>query len=289
MHGQIIRAINGFYYVKTDQEVFVCKSKGKFRLEGIMPLVGDFVTLQKEEDGYDVISNIEKRKNEIIRPHVSNIDILLITISAKIPKPDYMLVDKLIIQSKRNNITPIICINKCDIAKKELLLDVKSQYSAYKIMEVSALTKQGIDELKAVMKGQTTCLAGQSAVGKTSIINALCDTNRETGTTSKKIERGKNTTREVNLINIDENSMLFDTPGFSILNLDDIKPEELFEYYDEFLPYADKCYYNMCLHYKEPDCAVKQAVLEGKINDKRYSRYITLLEDLIEKEKTKYD
>lgn len=289
MQGQIIRAINGFYYVKTKEDVFECKAKGKFRLEGIMPLVGDFVTMQKEEDGYDVISNIEKRKNEIIRPHVSNIDILLITISAKIPKPDYMLVDKLIIEAKRNSITPIICINKCDIAKNELLLDIKSQYAAYKIMEVSALTRQGIDELKAVMKGQTTCLAGQSAVGKTSIINALCDINRETGTTSKKIDRGKNTTREVNLINIDDSSMLFDTPGFSILNLDEIKPEELFEYYDEFLPFADKCYYNMCLHYKEPDCGVKKAVLEGKINDKRYSRYITLLEDLIEKEKTKYD
>ncbi len=289
MHGQIIKAINGFYYVKTVEGIMECKAKGKFRLDGIMPLVGDHVVVEKEDDGYDVISQIEKRKNEIIRPHVSNIDMLLIVLSAKTPKPDFMLVDKLIIEAKRNDIEPVLCINKCDIAKADLLEDIKSQYADYNILEISAVTKQGFDSLKEKIHGKTSCLAGQSAVGKTSILNILCDIEREIGTTSKKTERGKHTTREVNLLQIDESSLIIDTPGFSILSVENILPEELMQYYEEFEPYAGNCYYKMCMHYKEPDCAVKDAALQGKINNIRYGRYISLLEELINKEKRKYD
>ena len=289
MHGQIIKAINGFYYVKTVEGIIECKAKGKFRLDGIMPLVGDHVVVEKEDDGYDVISQIEKRKNEIVRPRVSNIDMLLIVLSAKTPKPDFMLIDKLIIEAKRNDIEPVLCINKCDIAKVDLLEDIKSQYADYDMLEISVMTKQGIDNLKEKIHGKTSCLAGQSAVGKTSILNILCDIERETGTTSKKTERGKHTTREVNLLPIDENSLIIDTPGFSILNIEDILPEELMQYYDEFEPYAVNCYYKMCMHHKEPDCSVKDAVMQGNINDTRYGRYIMLLEELIEKEKRKYD
>ena len=289
MHGQIIRAINGFYYVKTGTEVIECKVKGKFRQDGIMPLVGDYVFVSKSEEGYDVISQIEERKNEIIRPHVANIDLLLITLSAKTPKPDFLLIDKLIIEAKRNNIEPIICINKCDIANIDLLNNIKSQYKNNSILEISAITKQGINELKNLLTGKTSCLAGQSAVGKTSILNALCETDRQIGAISKKTDRGKHTTREVNLLTIDDNSFILDTPGFSILGIESIEPETLQLYYNEFEPLFGKCYYNMCLHYKEPDCAIKNAVNIGQINDDRYNRYIVLLEELINKEKTKYD
>jgi len=289
MQGQITRAINGFYYVKTIKGIKECKAKGKFRLDGIMPLVGDYVVIEEVEEGCDVIAQIKKRKNEIIRPHVANIDLLLITLSAKTPKPDFLLADKLIIESYRNNIEPIICINKCDIAKKDQLEDIKSQYDYYRQFEISALTRQGIDALKKTLAGKTSCLAGQSAVGKTSILNALCNIDRETGVTSKKTDRGKHTTREINLIEIDDNSLILDTPGFSVLGIDDMPPEKLHEHYKEFLPFEGKCYYNGCKHYKEPECRVKEAVEKGIINKSRYSRYITLLEELIQKEKRKYD
>lgn len=289
MQGQIVRAINGFYYVKTAEGMLECKSKGKFRLDGIMPLVGDYVSIEKEEDGYDVIAEIKERKNELIRPRVSNIDILLIIVSAKKPKPDFMLIDKLIIEAQRNDIEPVICINKTDIAKQGIIEDIKSQYDLYELLEVSAETEQGIDQLKEIMHGKTSCLAGQSAVGKTSILNAICNTDRETGTTSKKTGRGKHTTREVNLIEIDDDSLILDTPGFSVLGIEDLSPEDLKYYYKEFSPYGDKCYYNGCMHYKEPDCGVKNAVEDSKINSMRYERYINLLEELIQKEKRKYD
>lgn len=289
MQGQIVRAINGFYYVKTAEGILECKAKGKFRLDGIMPLVGDYVSIEKEEDGYDVIAEIKERKNELIRPRVSNIDILLIIVSAKKPKPDFMLVDKLIIEAQRNDIEPVICINKTDIAKQGIIDDIKSQYALCELHEVSAETEQGIDQLKEIMHGKTSCLAGQSAVGKTSILNAICNTDRETGTTSKKTGRGKHTTREVNLIEIDDDSLVLDTPGFSVLGIEDLSPEDLKYYYKEFSPYEDKCYYNGCMHYKEPDCGVKNAVEDSKINSMRYERYINLLEELIQKEKRKYD
>lgn len=289
MQGQIIRAISGFYYVKTPEGVKECKAKGKFRLEGITPLVGDYVTVEKEEDGYDVVASIGKRKNEVVRPHVANIDILLIVISAKIPKPDFLLVDKLIIEAERKTIEPVICINKCDIAKKGQIEDVEDQYRDYKILKLSALKNQGIEEIKEAVHGKISCMAGQSAVGKTSILNALCEMERETGTISKKTDRGKHTTREINLIEIDEDSMILDTPGFSVLGIEDMAPEELHEYYSEFTRCEDACYYNGCMHYKEPDCGVKAALEDGKINAARYERYIILLEELIQKEKRKYD
>ena len=237
------------------------------------------------DDG--VITAVLPRKNEMIRPYVANIDALLIVV-APVPQPDWICVEKLILNCHHQKITPAIVFNKSDRVKKEevdaFLSPYKEEFSTF---AVSAETGEGLDALKAYIQGKLVCFAGQSAVGKSSLINALGGKNLEVGDVSKKIQRGKNTTRHVEIYDLAVGRAV-DTCGFSVMDSVDIKYDELVYYYDEFLAYQSKCKYTNCTHTNEPFCAVKQAVADGELNEKRYERYVKLYSALKESWLKKY-
>ncbi len=218
------------------------------------------------------------RKNQLARPAVANIDSVILVVSADKPDIDFLLCDKLLIQADRLGIHPVLAINKTDLNKENAYI-INEQYSYYDTVYVSALEYHGIEELKDVIRGQCVCLSGQSAVGKSSLVNALNEELQlETGGLSKKTERGKHTTRQAELIYLkDLSAYIVDTPGFSMFDMSDIKKEELGQYYREFTEYAGECRFSSCMHDQEPGCAVKSALQAGEISTERYDRYLKLL------------
>ncbi len=285
--GVIIKGIGGFYYVKTnDGIVHEVKARGRFRKEGIKPLCGDMVEI---ENGW--IDLIHERKNLLIRPPVANLDQLLIVISASLPVPDMVMIDKIILSGRYYGLDIIIAVNKIDDAKKDVN-EIVEQYKDANIKTVllSTYTGEGIDELKSMLKNRITAMAGQSAVGKSSIINKLLPSlNLKVGDIIGKTEKGKQTTRQSELIYIPElNAGIMDTPGFAVYEGIEILPEELSSYYPEFALYGD-CRYPSCLHDKESDCAVKEAYKKKLINGRRYNRYLVILEELKQRRIDKYD
>lgn len=286
--GTAVKAVGGIYYVQESGEVVECDIRTtakKVRL-----VVGDKVRIVPNEysKGKYIIVGVETRKNSIPRPPIANLDKLLILISPR-PEPDLMLVDKLIIYSYLNNIEPIIVIGKSDIASGEFVEDIKSQYKFLKVYVISALSGEGIEDVEKCLMGSFVALAGQSAVGKSSFINALIpNKNLETGGLSRKIDRGKHTTR-VNEIYLNKDYMIADTTGFSSLDLE-LDHTELIGFYPEFEPYLGGCKYLDCAHIKEgKDCAVIKAVGDGKVSQERYNRYVMLYGFLKKKWEEKYD
>lgn len=288
MVGTVIKTVGGIYYVMHSGNILECsirKTAKKIRL-----VVGDkakFVPNEFSKDKY-IIVGVETRKNAIPRPPIANLDKLLILISPR-PEPDLMLVDKLIIYSYLNDIEPIIVIGKSDIASDKFVDDIKSQYGFLKVFEVSALNGTGMGDVEKYIAGSFVALAGQSAVGKSSFINALIpNKNLEIGGLSRKIDRGKHTTR-VNEIYLNKDYMIADTTGFSSLDLE-LDHLELAGFYPEFEPYLGKCKYLNCSHIKEgKDCLIVSMVDSGKISKERYERYISLYNTLKKKWEEKYD
>lgn len=254
-------------------------------------LVGDNVYIEPNEydKGKYIITKVGERKNNIPRPPLANIDKLLIVIAPR-PEPDLTLVDKLIIYCMINNIEPIIVLNKSDIASKEFVEDIKSQYYFVKTFVISAISGSGLNDLKTELKGAFSALCGQSAVGKSSFLNAIIpNINLDTQGLSRKIDRGKHTTR-VNELYIYEDIMIADTPGFSSLELLDLEYKQLPLFYPEFDEYLDKCRYLDCSHIKEgKDCVIVGAVDKGLINKSRYDRYCNLYAKLKQNWENKYD
>ncbi|MEA4852781.1 MAG: ribosome small subunit-dependent GTPase A [Christensenella sp.] len=285
MRGRIIKGIGGFYYVSdSNGTVFECKARGRFRKDGLTPCVGDFVDFEPSGQGYAAIEKILPRANRLVRPPVANVDQMLLVLSAGKPEVDFLLCDKLLIQAERAGINPVIVINKSEMDEK-CAAQIEKQYSFYDVLQVSAVTGQGIDGLKHSLHGKCVCLAGQSAVGKSSIINAICGAfGLETGDLSRKTDRGKHTTRQAELLYLkEEDAYLVDTPGFSMYDIDGISKTELAHFYPELQQYAAQCRFSSCIHDKEPGCAVKEALLQGKISAERYERYLKLLYLLGEK------
>lgn len=290
MQGKIIRGIGGFYYVHNGSHIYECKAKGIFRKDGIKPLVGDDVELEvlDEDKLLGNIISILPRKSEIIRPAVANVDQALIIFAIQKPDPNFNLLDRFLIQMEGKNLPCIICFNKQDIATEEEKKEIAESYekSGCRVIFASALEEDGLDEIRSLIKSKTTTVAGPSGVGKSSIINKLQDgIQMETGVISEKIGRGKHTTRHSEMIAIDEDTYILDTPGFSSLNLFDIEKEELKDYYREFAQYEGECRFLDCIHQNEPDCMVKAAVGEGKISKLRYENYLLLLEELSNRRK----
>lgn len=291
--GTIIKGIGGFYYVSDDEgNIHECKAKGSFRNDNMVPLPGDRVRFTFSEGSSDFIEEIFERRNELLRPRVANIDQVAIVVSVHKPKADLLLCDKLIVHSKYAGIFPILVFNKCDKADESAIQALIGEYkNACDYVCVSAQTGDGLDELKEHLKGKITCLAGQSAVGKSSILNALFPgLSLETGGLSKKTDRGRHTTRHTELLLMEDIAgMAVDTPGFSFLENANLAPEQLSLYYDDMHPFIEGCRFTSCLHDKEPQCGVKDAVASGHISEGRYQRYLTILKELQEKRLREYD
>ncbi len=291
MIGKIIRGIAGFYYVYIEGfGEYECKAKGIFRNRKIKPLVGDDVEVEILETDSKTgnIVDILERKSELIRPAVANIDQAMIIFAVSDPAPNYNLLDRFLVMMEQQGIETIICFNKTDKADEEERKRVEEVYknTGYQILFTNALEGQGIDEVKAVLKGKTTALAGPSGVGKSSLTNRLQKkVSMQTGQISEKIKRGKHTTRHSELIYMEEHTYLLDTPGFSSLYLKDIEKEELQDFYPEFDHYLGQCRFQGCAHINEPDCAVKEALVEGKISESRYENYKLLYDELKSKKK----
>lgn len=279
MQGRIIKIVSNVYTVDTENGVYNCVVRKRIKND-VKLVVGDIVEVLETCDAF-VIDDLYDRKNSLIRPYVANVDLAVIVVSPK-PKPDFLLVDKVIVNAIDENIEPIIVCNKSDVSKLDL-----SEYKNFKVFYTSAKTEDGIKELKNYLSNKTVCLIGQSAVGKSSLINAMANLNLQTGGLAKKTERGKHTTRQTELIKCDD-FWVIDTCGFSLLNMIDIRPEELRLYYEEFLSYADECRYHGCTHTTEPDCEIIRRV-GVDIPKGRYERYVEIFKELEEKRRKKYD
>ena len=287
MKGKIIKGIAGFYYVHvpSEDEIFECKAKGIFRKQDIKPLVGDDVEIDTNDqtEGKGTITRILPRKNEIIRPAVANVDQAMVIFAAAEPTPNLNLLDRFLITMQRQKVHTIICFNKKDIGNRKemgLLIDTYMR-SGYEVISTSVLKEDGITPIQGYLKGKTTVLAGPSGVGKSSLINIINPkAQMETGSVSEKIKRGKHTTRHSELIYVDDNTYVMDTPGFSSLYIHEIDKEELKNYFIEFNEYENKCRFIGCMHLNEPGCAVKEALKEGKISGIRYDNYKALYTEL---------
>ncbi|MGF0033504.1 ribosome small subunit-dependent GTPase A [Bariatricus sp. SGI.154] len=292
MQGKIVKGIAGFYYVHVVEfGVYECKAKGVFRKEKIKPLVGDNVEIEvlDEEEKTGNIIDIIPRRNELIRPAVANIDQALVVFAIAKPDPHFNLLDRFLVMMERKEIPVILCFNKEDIATDPQVTELQQIYGGcgYPLIFTSALEGKNVNQVKEVLRGKTTAIAGPSGVGKSSIINILQpEANMETGAISQKIERGRHTTRHSELFPVDENSYIMDTPGFSSLYVNDFDKEELKYYFPEFAEYEGTCRFNGCDHVHEPGCAIKEAVEAGKIHAIRYQNYIEMYEEL--KNKRRY-
>lgn len=280
--GRVIKAVASKFFVDTNDGVKVCFARKKLKNCGNI-FVGDYVTISKDRDSF-VIESVYPRKNSLIRPYVSNIDICFIVIAPE-PEPDFLLVDKVIVNCLIEGIKPVIVKNKIDIEN----IDTKEYNGVVDILECSAHDNVNIHSILDMAKGKTSCFAGQSAVGKSSLLNAILDSDLlETGELTRKIKRGKNTTRKTEIFYVGEDTYFVDTCGFSMLDTVDIEPDNLRLYFDEMEEFRPNCRFNMCNHIDEPDCAVK-AQVGNKIGVGRYERYKAIYNELKTRKENKYD
>lgn len=252
-------------------------------------MVGDLVEITIPETGFAALNDILPRTNALLRPPVSNIDLLVIVLSASVPKPDFLLADKLLVQAATLKIEPLLVLNKIDAAKQEIEDEFQSDYAPFRTLLASSYTCEGIDLLKAALTGRVSCFAGQSAVGKSSLLNALFpQLSLETGELAKKTDRGKHTTRQAELWPFLGGAVL-DTPGFSLFEMSELSQDALNLCYPEFSGVYTECRFAGCRHNAEPDCAVKALLSEGKLSQGRYTRYLEIQKEIEEKRKHKYD
>lgn len=276
MTGRIIKGIAGSYTVSCQENNYICQARGLFRKQGVVPLVGDIVDIDIIDKckfvGY--LLNIHSRKNEMKRPKIANIDLMILTLALR-PAINYDVADALLIFCEQQKIDALICLNKSDLDEHDEYINISKQFKAagYSVLETSVSNNFGIEALKDNLFNKTSILAGPSGVGKSSLLNALLPhVKLEIGDLSKKVGRGRHTTRHSELLQLNINSFVADTPGFTSFNINEIPKHELQNFYREFTPYRNKCYYINCLHISEHDCAIKKQV-GITIHTERYDRY----------------
>ena len=288
MTGKIIKGIAGFYYVHDGvSTLYECRAKGIFRNRRIKPLVGDDVefTVLDEKEKTGNIEAILPRRNQLVRPAVSNVDQAVVVFAITEPLPNLNLLDRFLVMMERQEIPVTICFNKTDLAGEAEKEKLRSIYepAGYALSFLSTYEETGVQELHRLIAGKTTVLAGPSGVGKSSLTNLIQPEARmETGVVSEKIKRGKHTTRHSELFFVEPGTYMMDTPGFSSMYLEDLEPGQLKEYFPEFLPYEEACRFLGCVHVGEKVCGVKQAVEQGKISRSRYENYLLLYQELKE-------
>lgn len=285
-----MRGIGSFYTVLCDEDgqEYTLRAQKKLRHQKLTPMVGDHVRFspgEGEDNGW--LEEILPRKSMLERPSIANADMLMLVV-ASVPQPDMMLIEKLILRAARGNMTPALCVNKIDLGGN-LAQAIREEFAGTQlcVFSASALTGEGVAELREAMRGKVTCLAGQSAVGKSSLLNALFGLELETGGLSRKTDRGRHTTRRSEMMSVD-GMMVLDTPGFSLLELEQMDPQDFAELYPEYNELAGECRFKPCLHDREPGCAVHEAVDAGRLSAVRWARYRQLLTEVKENWKGRY-
>ena len=286
MQGKIVKGIGGFYYVDNGKnKVYACRAKGIFRKQDIKPLVGDNVefTILDETDAEGNVDAILPRKNALIRPAAANVDQALVVFALTHPAPNLNLLDRFLVMMEREQVPVIICFNKADLAGEEEMEAYRAIYekAGYPVRIISGKEEDGVEAVRSLMRGKTTVLAGPSGVGKSTLTNAIHpQASMETGDISRKIERGKHTTRHSVLFFLEEDTYMMDTPGFSSIFPPDMEAEELKGYFPEFARFEDGCRFLGCVHVGERDCGVKDAVNQGEVSKSRYENYVLMYEEL---------
>ena len=285
VQGVIIKALSGFYYVAAGDQIVECKARGRFRYDGCSPLVGDRVQLSFDAHGKGRIEAVEQRRNAFIRPAVANID-QLIMIGANVnPITDPFLIDRVVAIAENAGCEPVVCLNKCDLDPAEHLYDIYRSIG-FRVLRTSAATGLGLDALRDALRGKTSAFTGNSGVGKSSLLNALDERFQiETGEISKKLGRGRHTTRHVELFRLEGDAIIADTPGFAAFDTEipELLDKERLAYgFREFVPYLGQCRFVGCAHVKEKGCAVLEALKEGKISPSRHESYVALYEDAMQ-------
>ena len=286
MRGKIIRGVGGFYYVDVPGSgIYECRARGIFRKEGMKPLVGDNVSISvtDETDMEGSVEEIEPRRNELFRPSAANIDQVLVVFALQDPAPNFNILDRFLIIMQRRSIPVLICFNKQDLVEEQEAERICGVYRkcGYETICCSVTEKQGLELLCSRLIGKTTCVAGPSGAGKSSLTNYLMQEEAmEVGALSRKIARGRQTTRHTQLVKFAPESYFLDTPGFTSLQLPDMEADSLRLFYPEFLPYENRCRFQGCMHLKEPDCGVKEALESGEISKIRYENYAYLVSEL---------
>ncbi|MCL1895181.1 MAG: ribosome small subunit-dependent GTPase A [Clostridiales bacterium] len=282
--GQIVKALAGFYFVDTGEAIYRCRARGIFKKDGVTPLVGDYVriTVQDEEEG--VVDWISERRNAFIRPPVANVDIFVVTVAAAEPEPSLELTDRFLVTAEAADADACVCINKDDLSPMQAKRFAGVYAGIYPSVVMSAVTGEGVPELRRLVAGRSAAFAGASGVGKTSLIALLTgDVGLETGDVSAKTGRGRHTTRHVEIFKLADGTKVYDTPGFTSFeaaeaaDLSDANPDALFP---EFREYLGGCRFADCRHENEPDCAVRAALESGGVKQSRYASYLRLLEGL---------
>ncbi|GAB7388088.1 ribosome small subunit-dependent GTPase A [Bacillaceae bacterium] len=290
--GRIIKALSGYYYVYDGEKAIRCRARGVFKKKGITPLVGDWVTYERVGDeGF--VTEVHPRTCQLVRPPIANVSQAILVFSLKEPDFNPLLLDKFLVHTEQAGIDAVICLSKRDLvspAEEGKVREILRIYEGigYRVIQTSAKRAQGLAELAEALKGKISVFAGQSGVGKSSLLNALVPGLKlETGEISHKLGRGRHTTRHVELLALPQGGWVADTPGFSQLDFFEVEPENLSQYFREMRDKRVSCKFRGCLHVKEPDCAVRSAVEEGEIALSRYEHYVMLLAELKEK-KPKY-
>ncbi|GAB6157383.1 ribosome small subunit-dependent GTPase A [Desulfotomaculum varum] len=287
--GVLIRAYGGFYYVKKGDEIWQCTLRGKFRLaKGAAALVGDRVRVTPVRGNTGRIDEVLPRKSELFRPPVANIDQAVIVFAVQDPEPNLALLDRFLVLAEHAGVSPVVCLNKADLLSGRRDHEWLRLYRkiGYPTVITSTQSNEGIDDLRHLLAGKTSVLAGPSGVGKSSLLNAVQPgLQLKTGEISNKLRRGKHTTRHVELLPLTNGGFVADTPGFSSLDLPVMEREDLACCFPEFAACATECKFKGCLHYHEPHCAVKIAVAQGLINQARYKHYLVFLEEVLQQER----
>ncbi len=281
--GRIEKALSGFYYVNTGGETLQCRARGKFRREGLSPLVGDWVQVRELGNGEGFVEAVEARRNQFARPAAANIDQMVILASAAIPVTEPYLIDRIASIAALKGCQVLLCLNKCDLDSADELYDIYSR-SAIPVLRVSAVTGQGLDALREAIRGKLSAFTGNSGVGKSSVLNALLPSLAlPVGEVSKALGRGRHTTRHVELFSLGEDTYIIDTPGFSSFDtaeMDLALKQHLPDTFPEFAPYVSDCRFTGCTHTKEKGCRVLQAVKDGLIPASRHRSYVRLYDEL---------
>ncbi|QTA38023.1 ribosome small subunit-dependent GTPase A [Thermosipho ferrireducens] len=284
--GVVVKFLSNMAQVQDYEtaEIFLCKLRGKFKEQKIRPIVGDIVEYRVVHGKDGVIENIINRRNELKRPRIANVDQVIVVVTLKKPQTPLKIIDRYLVLVENAKLPLVIVLNKTDLLSDEEIEFFESIYSRiYKVLKTSALKGDGLDELKMVLKGKISTMAGMSGVGKSSLLNAISPgLSLKVNEISEKLERGKHTTTVIELLHLEFGGWIADTPGFASLDISGINPEDLKKLFPEFLAYDSQCMFGDCEHINEPNCAIKLAVEKGTITETRYQSYVEMFKELTE-------